>query len=146
MNVYLAGALFSQDEIERLHKVSKHLRDAGYDVYSPVEHKVDGADNMSNKNWAKAVYGEDIEAILRCDMVVALYDGLISDTGTAWEIGYAYGKGKCVLLVVDESVAEVNSLMVINGVTKTIYLSDLLKIKGPLDTFVICNEVNMEQK
>ena len=35
----------------------------------------------------------DVEALNKCNHVVAAYLGLRSDTGTAWEIGYAYAKG-----------------------------------------------------
>lgn len=36
-------------------------------------------------------------AIDDCDAVVALLDGTQVDDGTAWEIGYAYAKGKPVV-------------------------------------------------
>ena len=38
----------------------------------------------------------DRAAIDACDVVVALLDGAQVDDGTAWEIGYAYAKGKPV--------------------------------------------------
>ena len=41
----------------------------------------------------------DIEALNKCDRVIAAYLGLYSDTGTAWEIGYAYAKGIPVTLI-----------------------------------------------
>ncbi len=35
----------------------------------------------------------DRDALLSCDVVVALLDGAQVDDGTAWEIGYAYARG-----------------------------------------------------
>lgn len=143
ISIYLAGALFDKHEIRRLHEVSKHLRDIGYEVYSPVEHKVDGADNMSNSYWARAVYEEDIKAIKECDIVVAIYDGLISDSGTAWEIGFAYGIGKNVVVAVDDNIAEVISLMVVNCADRVICLRDLMET---INIFECNSVVCIEQK
>ena len=39
----------------------------------------------------------DWAAIDVCDVVVALLDGTQVDDGTAWEIGYAFAKGKPVV-------------------------------------------------
>jgi len=53
---------------------------------------------MSNADWGKAVFEEDIKAIRECDQVVCIYYGLYSDSGTAWECGFAYGIDKPVIL------------------------------------------------
>ena len=42
----------------------------------------------------KHIMNKDRAAIDACDVVVALLDGTQMDDGTAWEIGYAYAKGK----------------------------------------------------
>ena len=46
---------------------------------------------------AKKIMERDRAAIDACDVVVALLDGTQVDDGTAWEIGYAYAKGKPVV-------------------------------------------------
>ena len=64
-----------------------------------MEHFIPNGENLSNNEWAEAVFKMDVEALNKCDRVVAAYLGLRSDTGTAWEIGYAYAKGIPVDLI-----------------------------------------------
>ena len=62
---------------------------------------------------------------------------MYSDSGTAWECGYAYGIGKPVHMLVDDWNEKIYSLMMINGCTSVQsmiqYLSnkdtDLLRIE-----------------
>ena len=61
------------------------------DFFSEEEIKAWGADAP------KQIMGRDRAAIDACDVVVALLDGTQVDDGTAWEIGYAYAKGKPVV-------------------------------------------------
>lgn len=79
-----------------------------------MEHTVDNAYGLPNNVWAKAVFDEDIRALEECDTVIVCYDGLYSDSGTAWEAGYAYAKGKKIFVLCEEDVSD-TSLMVING-------------------------------
>ena len=57
-----------------------------------MEHFISDGENLSNNEWAEAVFKMKVEALNKCNRVVAAYLGLRSDTGTAWEIGYAYAK------------------------------------------------------
>lgn len=112
-NIYLAGPLFTEHEKAIVRQYAGMLRAQGHNVYVPMEHSIPDAWSYSNHEWAKKVFDEDIRAIDRSDRMVVLYYGLYSDSGTAWEAGYAYAKGKCVE-VVDCGCAEA-SLMVVNG-------------------------------
>ena len=94
--------------------MAKILRNKGYEVYVPMEHTVDNAYGLPNDVWAKAVFDEDIRALEECDTVVVYYDGLYSDSGTAWKAGYAYAKEKEIFVLCEETVLEA-SLMVLNG-------------------------------
>ena len=111
--VYLASPLFTEYEKEEVKSVASHLRSLGFEVYVPMEHQIKEAWDKSNYNWAREVFKEDIKQIQNCDVVYCIYYGLYSDSGTAWECGYAYGLGKPVYLI-DHSNKEC-SLMVING-------------------------------
>lgn len=113
MKIYLASPLFTEFEKMHVADYASYLRKQGNDVYVPMEHQIENAWSMPNHVWARAVFTEDVEQIQECDKVVCLYYGLYSDSGTAWECGYAYGIGKPVELV-DLSGREV-SLMVVNG-------------------------------
>lgn len=112
--IYLAGPLFNQTQQDRIRKVATILRNKDNEVYVPMEHTVDNAYGLPNNVWAKAVFDEDIRALEECDTVVVCYDGLYSDSGTAWEAGYAYAKGKKIFVLCEEGVPE-TSLMVMNG-------------------------------
>lgn len=113
MKIYLASPLFTEHEKDAVRATAIYLRNFGDEVYVPMEHTIKNAWDMPNAEWGKKVFEEDIKAIQECDVVFCLYYGLYSDSGTAWECGYAYGIGKPVHLY-DCANKEV-SLMVING-------------------------------
>ncbi len=54
-------------------------------------------DGMSSEDAKLILFGEDINAIDQCDVVVAILDGAHIDEGVAFEVGYAYAKGKICL-------------------------------------------------
>ena len=43
------------------------------------------------------IFMKCVEGVDASDLVVAVLDGVDVDSGTAWEIGYAYAKGKPVI-------------------------------------------------
>ena len=113
MKIYLASPLFTEFERENVKAVANYLRAKGHSVYVPMEHSIENAWDYSNAEWARMVFEEDVKAIRECDEVHCIYYGLYSDSGTAWECGFAYALGKPVELI-DQSNNEV-SLMVVNG-------------------------------
>ena len=114
MKIYLASPLFTDYERQKVKEWAARLRGCGREVYVPMEHSIKDAWELPNYEWAKKVFDEDVKAIQEADEVYCIYYGLYSDSGTAWECGYAYALGKAVRLI-DESNEEV-SLMVVNGV------------------------------
>ena len=113
MKIYLASPLFTEFERENVKAVASYLRSKGHSVYVPMEHSIENAWDYPNHEWARMVFDEDVKAIRECDEVHCIYYGLYSDSGTAWECGFAYALGKPVELI-DQSNNEV-SLMVVNG-------------------------------
>ena len=113
MKIYLASPLFTEFERENVKAVASYLRSKGHSVYVPMEHSIENAWDYPNHEWAQMVFDEDVKAIRECDEVHCIYYGLYSDSGTAWECGFAYALGKPVELI-DQSNNEV-SLMVVNG-------------------------------
>lgn len=87
---YLASPFFTEKQRDTVCKVANILRAAGHEVFVPMEHKIEDAWSYSPEEWAEKVFLMDLEAIRACDEMIALYYGLNSDTGTAFEIGYAY--------------------------------------------------------
>lgn len=95
--IYLAGPLFTQ--AERLW--NKRLRDQLSRLYpnaeiilpqiQAVNYIKDGAVNF------KGLVQECIRGLDVADVIVAVLDGSDADSGTCWECGYAYAKGKPVV-------------------------------------------------
>ena len=88
--IYLASPFFTDKQRDMVCKVANILRAAGNEVFVPMEHMIEDAWSYTPKEWAEKVFSMDLDAIRTCDDMVALYYGLNSDTGTAFEIGYAY--------------------------------------------------------
>lgn len=112
MKIYLASPFFTVFQRDLMKRVLEKARSEGHEVYAPYEHEIANAWSKPNKDWAREVFFEDIKAIQECDEVWAINFGMDSDSGTAWECGYAYGIGKTVRVLCIEYV---NSLMVLNG-------------------------------
>ena len=126
MKIYLASPFFSHEEVEIYRQVIEDLRRAGYEVYVPQEHTVEGAWEMSNADWAREVYMADTYAIADCDVVMVLNFGMYSDSGTAWEAGFAYAFNKTVVQVLCGGDNATYSLMMLGGCYKIISLRDVI--------------------
>lgn len=114
-DVYLAAPLWTAKQKERITSLAEVLRREGYSVFVPMEHEIDNAWDMPQHEWSKKVFDTDIEAIRNSAAVVAIYNGLYSDSGTAFEIGYAHALGKDIYVVPYLETKEV-SLMIKNAV------------------------------
>lgn len=126
MKIYLASPFFNEAEIEVYRRAITLLRAEGYEVYVPQEHTIENAWSLSNEDWAGQVFVADLYAIDGCDVVMVLNFGMYSDSGTAWEAGYAYGKGKTVVQVLCGGENATYSLMMMNGCDKVISLCDVI--------------------
>ena len=89
--VYLSGPLFSQAEIQW----AKSLK-------ALIEEKSAG---MMEVLWphemaplqCQKIFSTNLEALIVCDLMVAILDGPQVDDGTAWEMGYFYARGGKIL-------------------------------------------------
>jgi nucleoside 2-deoxyribosyltransferase len=88
--LYLAGPLFSVAEQNFNTELARFLESHGFEVWLPQEHE-------PRRKTAKAIFQMDVEAIDWADLVVACMDGPDPDSGTAWECGYAFAKGKPIV-------------------------------------------------
>lgn len=125
--IYLASPLFDVVQKAKIQRVVNALRNAGYKVYSPVEHEVPHAWKLPNWLWAQEVFKEDLRNLENADVVVTIYEGLNSDSGTAWEIGYACAKDKPVYLITSKP-NEIQSLMVMNSVNAVYGFEEFLQM------------------
>lgn len=125
MKVYLASPFFNDEENKYYEEMIKILRDEGHKVFVPKEHEIPNAWDLPNAIWGESVFAVDILGIQKCDVVVVLNHGMYSDSGTAWECGYAYALGKDVVNVL---CGEGNfSLMMLNGCNTYIKFDDFSK-------------------
>jgi nucleoside 2-deoxyribosyltransferase len=89
MRIYLAGPLFTQAEIEFNAMLARELRRRKHNVFVPQEEESKHADTT-------AVFRNNLYGLNMADSVVACLDGSDVDSGTAWEVGYAYAQRKTV--------------------------------------------------
>jgi nucleoside 2-deoxyribosyltransferase len=92
--IYLAGPLFNEAK-QAWHRATKARIEAetGHEVVWPYE-LFDQAEIMTWGDDASRMVMEVCrDALLQCDLMVALLDGAQVDDGTAWEIGLAHCKG-----------------------------------------------------
>lgn len=118
--IYLASPFFNNDELVLYRSAILQLRGAGYEVYVPQEHEIENAWDLSNEDWARAVYLADVKAIRDCDVVMVLNFGMYSDSGTAWEAGYAFAMKTPTIHVLCGGENATYSLMMMNGCDKVI--------------------------
>jgi nucleoside 2-deoxyribosyltransferase len=93
MRIYFAGPLFSAAERDWNATLAARLRAAGHEVFLPQEQEP-GKD-------AAGIFATDVGGIDWADGLVAIMDGADPDSGTCWEVGYAYGKKPIVLVRTD---------------------------------------------
>ena len=120
--VYLAGPFFNETEIENIELVEEILTKKGFTYFSPMRHSVDG--EVGSTEWSEKIFEMDQKEILKADVVVAVYYGNNSDSGTAWECGYACAKGIPVILVHVNEDGDSNLMLHISA-TSNVYLKDL---------------------
>ncbi len=96
MRIYLAGPLFTQAERRWNRGLASSLTKLKPDleIILPQNAEIELRDNKPD--FAK-IFKRNLESIENSDAVVAILDGSDSDSGTAWECGYAYAKGKPVI-------------------------------------------------
>lgn len=98
MKIYIASAMFSNEEKDRINKIAKLMRALGHTVYVPHELEIPNAKDVPNKEWAKIVFETDLKALNEADAVYYFCEGMEGDIGAAWECGYAYAKGKRIFV------------------------------------------------
>jgi nucleoside 2-deoxyribosyltransferase len=91
MKLYFAGPLFTTPERTWNAEVTAALRAAGHEIFLPQEQEP-GKDGPG-------IFATDVSGIDWADGLVAIMDGPDPDSGTAWEVGYAFGTKKPVVLV-----------------------------------------------
>ena len=101
--IYIAGPdVFEKNSIE----IGKHYSELclkyGFEGFYPLDNYIDF--NQEKQKIALDIFYANKELIERCDIVIAnlnSFRGMEADSGTVWECGYAYAKGKKVYAYID---------------------------------------------
>ena len=92
MKAYVAGPLFDEGERWWIEQIEQVVVDAGFTTFLP--HRDNPTKNEEN---VAEIFINDRRGIDECDVVVASLNGLTTDDGTAWELGYAFALGKPIV-------------------------------------------------
>lgn len=113
MKIYLAGPVVTNDPSQKaqMYALETALLEMGpvgeIEIYRPGKHKVPNEWGIDMETWGQCVFTMDVVAIDDCDWVVLADYGRYATAGTSWEAGYAFAKGKKILVIrmpgVDES-------------------------------------------
>ena len=122
--IYLASPFFNDFELECVRRAEKILKGRGFELFSPRLHEVRENKDENLSLWAKKTFEMDRDNIDKADFVVMLYHGGYSDSGTAWECGYACGKKIPVIAVHIDKNADSN-IMISESCTANIGLDEL---------------------
>ena len=90
--VYVAGPLFDEGERWFIEKVDQLIQDAGFETFLPHRDNPPKTDDNIGE-----IFMNDKGGVDRCQVVVANLNGVTTDDGTAWEIGYAYAHNKFII-------------------------------------------------
>ena len=93
MRIYFAGPLFTAAEHDWNATLAGALREAGHEVFLPQEQEP-GKD-------AAGIFATDVGGIDWAEILLAIMDGADPDSGTCWEVGYAFRKKPIVLVRTD---------------------------------------------
>lgn len=121
--IYLAAPFFSDGQHERINQVKEALETnkTVSSIFVPEEHSYEHAE-FGSLEWQKATFTLDINNIYTADAVVAIIDykkeesDNEADSGTAFEIGLAFGTDTPVIVVQFDAEKELN-LMISQALT-----------------------------
>ncbi|MFM2105334.1 MAG: hypothetical protein RL338_366 [Chloroflexota bacterium] len=92
MRIYFAGPLFTSAEREWNERLRDRLVAAGHEVFLPQEQEFDAT-------TPQQTFESDVRHVDWSEALVAIMDGEDPDSGTCWEVGYAYAKGKPIVMI-----------------------------------------------
>jgi len=95
--LYLAAPLFSAAERNYNHYLAELLRNNLFDVYLPQDTGDDS--HTRGRSAHQGIFDQHLAALEATDVMVAVIDGADADSGTAWEMGYAFAKGIPVISI-----------------------------------------------
>lgn len=110
MKVYIAAPFFDARQLEIVLKLEEALVSARIDFYSPRSYGKPLKDMTPDETEIHRgkIFRSNIEALDQCDVMVACVEK--KDTGTSFELGYYFAKGKRIILF-SEDIGRVNVML-----------------------------------
>ncbi len=90
MRAYIAGPLFNQGERWFDEQIEVIAARAGLETFLPHRDTAELVPNIQ----IETIFNADLRGLDEATIVIANLNGFVVDDGTAWEIGYAYARGK----------------------------------------------------
>jgi nucleoside 2-deoxyribosyltransferase/uncharacterized protein YbbK (DUF523 family) len=94
-HIYLAAPLFSEAERSYNRFIEELLKKNFFEVYLPQQAGDDS--EIRDKAEQDLIFSKNLKALESADIIVAIIDGADADSGTSWEMGYAFARGKRVI-------------------------------------------------
>lgn len=126
--VYIAGPLFTKSERDFLEEIEKEIKEMGFKTYLP--HK-DGGVFIRGENKSEEFFKKDLDAMKDSDILITVLNGNEVDSGTAWEIGFAYSKRIKIIGILDDTRKPDNELlnpMIVNSIKIVNSIEELKKV------------------
>jgi nucleoside 2-deoxyribosyltransferase len=94
MRIFLAAPLFNEAERVFNKEVAAKLRAEGFEVWLAQEHEFIKGSDVEEK---RLIFEEDLDALKKSNIIIAVLDGVDVDTGVAFEMGFAHANGKPII-------------------------------------------------
>ncbi|MGF2128605.1 nucleoside 2-deoxyribosyltransferase [Lactococcus lactis] len=119
VKVYLAGPFFSEKQIQKVEQLEKALLDnkTVSSIFSPMrcQRPEELAEEIEDftPEWAKITMENDVKEVEAADIIIAIvdFDDEDTDSGTAWELGYAIAQEKPTYLIRFEETVPTNIML-----------------------------------
>lgn len=115
--IYLAAPLFNDAARDYAEGLATAILKLGHRVYYPWRDAGDAFYKTLRKreeHWPSDVFSENLSALRRCSLVLAILDGADVDSGVAWEAGFAHASAKPVVGVRSDFRLHANPDMQVN--------------------------------
>ena len=129
MRIYIAAPFFNVHQVSVVEKIKKILESFSIEYFSPKDELGILEGRESTNDQRQAIFEGNCKGIEFSGLVIAVIDDF--DKGVLWEMGYAYAKGKKILVYSDVSGRGMNIMLsqssvgMVNGIDQ---LQEWLKI------------------
>jgi nucleoside 2-deoxyribosyltransferase len=125
--VYIASPFFNEKQLNFVKEIEKILDKAEMPYFSPRKHGILQDLSASEKARAKAhTFALNVANLDLCSQMVAVVDG--RDTGTVWEMGYAFATDVEIVSISNEG----HGINVMLAESVKAHITDLSELKKAL--------------